>query len=72
METKICGQVFMCFLGHVARWNYPWQGLRQHCLRQLITFYNMCMHLHDCTLVDYAQSLRSTELGKTMTRTQLC
>lgn len=32
----------------------------------------MCMHLHDCTLVDGAQSLRSTELGKTMTRTQLC
>lgn len=32
----------------------------------------MSMHLHDCTLVDGAQSLRSTELGKTMTRTQLC
>ena len=23
METKICGQVFMCFLGHVAFRNYP-------------------------------------------------
>ena len=72
METKLCGQVFMSFLGHVTCQNYPWQGLRQHCLRRLITLYNMCMHLHDCTLVDYAQSLRSTELGKTMTRIQLC